>query len=167
MKCEEKINNEQFLHLHSLTSRMFCLLLFSTTFDFKTFRFLIFKLENNNNLMCKRNFITLKKNKRLYKLCSDDIKEVYKFIKRKTPLLPHFESPTSEETFQPENIETVHSWHYDFYFQLFTTWTHKIKTHRNIELSLVPTCPETKKKHFLRVLWPKSPNPLPLVPLKV
>lgn len=54
--------------------------------------------------MYKRNYITLEKNERLYRLCSDDIKGIYKQIKRKTPVLPPFEIPTSDESLPIVNV---------------------------------------------------------------
>lgn len=48
-------------------------------------------------LMCKRSFITLKKNRRLYKICSEDIIGIYKASKKKTPKLPEFDVATTDE----------------------------------------------------------------------
>ena len=49
--------------------------------------------------MCKKNFITLKKQKKLYKIFSEDIQAIYKNMKKKTPFLPSFDMPTSDESF--------------------------------------------------------------------
>jgi hypothetical protein len=45
--------------------------------------------------MAKKSFVTLKKSKQKYKLCSEDISVVYKAIIKKRPSLPAYEEPTA------------------------------------------------------------------------
>ena len=49
-----------------------------------------------NILMCKKSFVGMEKGKRKYKLYSEDIKEVFKFIKKKRPSIPKFECLTED-----------------------------------------------------------------------
>ena len=41
--------------------------------------------------MSKKNFVTLKKSKRNYKICTDDISAVYTALKKKRPTIPSYE----------------------------------------------------------------------------
>ena len=46
--------------------------------------------------MCKRNYVSLQKGKRKYKLYASDIKAVYSRVSKVLPMLPKYEIPTCE-----------------------------------------------------------------------
>ena len=56
--------------------------------------------------MGKRELVKVLKRNRVYKVCADDIRKVYTFIKTKRPRIPAYDSETCEdEIIEIEKVE--------------------------------------------------------------
>lgn len=58
--------------------------------------------------MSKKNFITLQKHRRQYRVFADDILDIHKLIHKKRPRVPAYEMPTQDESSELD-VENISS----------------------------------------------------------